>query len=196
MAKIVGLTGGIGSGKTTVARMFQEFGVPIYIADLEARQITNLPETIQLIENQFGASVIENGQLNRAAMAQLVFNNKDKLQQLNAIIHPLVAKHFKEWIKKNENATYVLKEAAILFETNGHISCDFIITVTAPLDVKINRVQMRDHLSKEEIIRRINTQWTDEQRIILSDFVIDNYSLKKTQAQVELIHKEILKSIQ
>jgi dephospho-CoA kinase len=129
-------------------------------------------------------------------MAQLVFNNKDKLQQLNAIIHPLVAKHFKEWIKKNENATYVLKEAAILFETNGHISCDFIITVTAPLDVKINRVQMRDHLSKEEIIRRINTQWTDEQRIILSDFVIDNYSLKKTQAQVELIHKEILKSIQ
>ncbi len=196
MAKIVGLTGGIGSGKTTVAKMFQQLGVPIYIADLEAKQITNLPETLKIIENQFGSSVIEKGQLNRVAMAQLVFSNEDKLKQLNAIIHPLVAKHFKEWVKKNENAVYVIKEAAILFETNGHTSCDFIITVTAPLDVRINRVQLRDHLSKEEIIRRINTQWTDEKRIILSDFVIENYSLKKTQEQVQTIHKEISKLTQ
>jgi dephospho-CoA kinase len=193
MTKIVGLTGGIGSGKTTVAKMFQELGVPIYIADLEARTITNHPETLQLIEQQFGLAIIQNGQLNRAAMADLVFNNSEKLQQLNAIIHPLVSKHFQEWLKVNADAVYVIKEAAILFETNNHLSCDFVITVTAPLEVKIVRVQKRDNASRQEIENRIKNQWLDAERIVLSDFVINNDNFDLTRKQVQKIDNEIRK---
>lgn len=100
MTKIIGLTGGIGSGKTTVAKMFQDLGVPIYISDLEAKAITNEPETLKIIQHKFGSEIIKNGVLDRAAMAEIVFNNPEKLKQLNAIIHPLVAAHFKLWLKK------------------------------------------------------------------------------------------------
>jgi dephospho-CoA kinase len=168
-------------------------GVPIYIADLEARTITNHPETLQLIEQQFGLAVIQSGQLNREAMADLVFNNPEKLQQLNAIIHPLVSKHFQEWLKVNENAVYVIKEAAILFETNNHLSCDFVITVTAPLEVKIVRVQKRDNSSRQEIENRIKNQWMDAERIVLSDFVINNEEFGLTRKQVQKIDVEIRK---
>jgi dephospho-CoA kinase len=196
MTKIVGLTGGIGSGKTTVAHMFQDLGVPIYIADLEAKKITNQPETLRLIAQEFGSSVIENAQLNRAAMAEIVFNNPIKLNQLNAIIHPLVAQHFKQWIKKHENVNFVIKEVAILFETNGHISCDFVITVTAPIDVRIKRVQMRDHSTEHEVRKRMDNQWSDEERIPLSDFVIENYKIELTSQQVKKIYQDISNSLQ
>ena len=192
MTKIVGLTGGIGSGKTTVAKMFENLGVPIYIADLEAKAITNQPQTLKLIEKQFGSSVIKNGQLNRTTMAQIVFNNPEKLNQLNSIIHPLVAEHFKEWIKKNKDEIFVIKETAILFETNTHRSCDFVITVIAPIDVRINRVKIRDNSSEEEIIKRINNQWSDEKRIPLSDFVINNITVDDTLLQVSEIYKKIV----
>ena len=192
MTKIVGLTGGIGSGKTTVAKMFENLGVPIYIADLEAKGITNQPQTLKLIEKQFGATVIKNGELNRTAMAQIVFNNPEKLNQLNSIIHPLVAKHFKEWIKKNKDEIFVIKETAILFETNTHRSCDCVITVIAPIDVRINRVKIRDNSSEEEIIKRINNQWSDEKRIPLSDFVISNITVDDTLLQVSQIYKKLV----
>lgn len=194
MTKIVGLTGGIGSGKTTVAKMFEELGVPVYIADLEAKIISNQPSTLKLIEQQFGAAVLKNAQLDRVAMAELVFNNPEKLNQLNAIIHPLVAVHFSEWIKKNHKAAFVIKETAILFETKSHLSCDFIITVTAPIDVRIKRVQLRDASSEAEIRRRIDNQWSDEQRIGLSDFVIENLNISSTSQQVKKIYQDILKS--
>jgi dephospho-CoA kinase len=196
MTKIVGLTGGIGSGKTTVAHMFQDLGVPIYIADLEAKKITNHPETLQLIAQEFGSSVIENAQLNRAAMAEIVFNNPIKLNQLNAIIHPLVAQHFKQWIKKHENANFVIKEVAILFETNGHLSCDFVITVTAPIDLRIKRVQMRDHSTEHEVRKRMASQWSDKERVALSDFVIENYNIDLIPQQVKKICQDISISLQ
>lgn len=192
MTKIVGLTGGIGSGKTTVAKMFENLGVPIYIADLEAKVITNQPKTLKLIEKQFGSTVIENGKLNRTAVAQIVFNNPEKLKQLNSIIHPLVAEHFKEWINKNKDQIFVIKETAILFETNSHLSCDFVITVSAPIDTRINRVQIRDNSPKEEIMKRINNQWSDEQRIPLSDFVINNITVDDTLLQVKEIFQKIV----
>lgn len=195
MTKIVGLTGGIGSGKTTVAKMFQELGVPIYIADLEARTITNQPETLKLIEQEFGSAVIENAKLNRVAMAQIVFNAPEKLDKLNAIIHPLVAQHFKSWLISHQKETFVIKETAILFETKGHIFCDFVITVTAPIEIRIQRVLERDPISEQEIRNRISNQWTDEQRIELSDFVIENDNLQRTMQQVENIYKIILKSL-
>lgn len=196
MTKIVGLTGGIGSGKTTVARMFEKLGVPVYIADLEAKIITNLPETLKLIENQFGAAVIEKGQLNRAQLAAIVFNNPEKLKQINAIIHPLVAKHFKEWVNKHKNETFVIKETAILFETNNHLQCDFVITVTTPIEIRINRVAKRDNTSVDEITKRINNQWTDDQRIPLSDYVIENKDLENTSQQVGKIYEFIVNSSQ
>lgn len=195
MTKIVGLTGGIGSGKTTVAKMFQELGVPIYIADEQAKIITNQPKTLKLIEEEFGSIVIENRQLNRVEMARIVFNNPEKLTLLNAIIHPLVGRHFQEWLRQQEKASFVIKETAILFETNGHLLCDFVISVTAPIAVRISRVKNRDHSSEEEINKRIQNQWTDEQREQLSDFIITNYSLESTKHQVSEIYKKILNSL-
>jgi len=191
MPKIVGLTGGIGSGKTTVAKMFENLGAPVYIADLEGKIITNKPSTLKLIEQQFGPSVIIEGKLNRTALAQIVFNNTEELSKLNHIIHPLVAKHFVKWLRKNKNEIFVIKETAILFEINNHLTCDFVITVTAPIEVRINRVKQRDDATEEEIRNRISHQWSDKQRVALSDFVIDNTDLEATQTQVEHIFTEI-----
>lgn len=193
MTKIVGLTGGIGSGKTTVAKMFSELGVPVYIADHEAKLITEKASTLALIEKEFGSIVIENQKLNRAKMANIVFNDPEKLKQLNAIIHPLVAKHFEEWLLKNKEYDFVIKEAAILFETKGHLTCDFVITVVAPKEVRINRVVKRDATSLQEIESRMKNQWSDEQRIALSDFVIENVNLLDTNKQVNAIFDKIIK---
>ena len=193
MTRIVGLTGGIGSGKTTVAKMFEALGVSVYIADLQARKITNQPATLKLIVQEFGNAVVENEQLNRTVMAEIVFNNPEKLNQLNAIIHPLVAQDFKNWLSNNDTAVYILKETAILLETNNHISCDFVITVTAPQDLIINRVKNRDHISEIDVLKRINNQWSDESRIALSDFVIYNENRIDTLNQVKNIHKELIK---
>ena len=196
MTKIVGLTGGIGSGKTTVAKMFEKLGVPIYIADLEAKKVTNLPSTLKIIEEKFGNSVITGNELNRAKMAEIVFNNPEKLKKLNQIIHPLVAEDFEKWMQKNKSAVFVIKEAAILLETENDHNCDFIITVTAPIDIRIDRVKGRDGVSENEILKRINNQWTDEQRINKSDFVIENINLQETLKQVSQIHKQIIKTLQ
>ncbi len=192
MTKIVGLTGGIGSGKTTVAKMFEKLGVSIYIADLEAKKITNRPSTLKILEKKFGKEIIKNNELNRSLMAQIVFNHPEKLAQLNAIIHPLVAQDFKKWVQEKNSEKFVIKEAAILLETKKHHNCDFIITVTAPLDLRIKRVEERDHTSKDEILKRIKSQWTDEQRIAKSDYVIQNVNLAQTQKQVLQIFNHIL----
>lgn len=195
MAKIVGLTGGIGSGKTTVANMFHDLGVPVYIADIQAKKITNYPETLQKIQDQFGSNMVLNGTLNRAAMANVVFNNPEKLSQLNAIIHPLVAKDFAAWIEKNKKERFVIKETAILFETNNHLTCDFVITVTAPIEIRIKRVLERDQTTVEEVRNRINSQWTDEQRVALSDFVIKNDHLAETMEQVRKVYQKIVEKL-
>ncbi len=192
MTKIVGLTGGIGSGKTTVAKMFEKLGVPIYIADMEAKAITDKKSTLKLIAEEFGPSVIEDGKLNRAAMAKIVFSNPEKLDLLNKIIHPLVAQHFKEWLSQHEKAIFVIKETAILFETNSHLACDYVITVSAPVDLRVSRVKNRDNSSDEEINNRIKNQWTDDKRIALSDFVIENINLESTSQQVSKIYNEIV----
>lgn len=192
MPKIIGLTGGIGSGKTTVAKMFSDLGVPVYIADLEAKKITNEKETLHLIQQQFGSEVVENGNLNRSALANLVFKNPEMLVQLNKIIHPLVAKDFENWVKNNENEKLLLKETAILFESGNYLKCDYVITVTAPIDVRIKRVQKRDQTSEDEIRRRMDNQWTDDERAKLSDFVIENNNLSDTLQQVKNIYSKIV----
>ena len=145
MTKIIGLTGGIGSGKTTVAEQFETLGVPVYIADIEAKKIMDLPETIQLVKGKFGNSIFDVAILNREKLAKIVFENPEKLQKLNSIIHPLVKRHFQEWVQKNKDSIFVIKETAILFESGSYIDCDKIITVVAPLELRIARVLKRDN---------------------------------------------------
>lgn len=193
MSKIIGITGGIGSGKSMVAKYIQSLGLPVYIADNEARKIMEDKKVVHTITEIFGNDVVENSFINREKLSKIVFDNPDQLQKLNAIIHPLVKKHFDSWLKTYMNLPFVFKEAAILFESGSYKYCDFIITVTAPLEMRILRVMERDNLSKESILKRIQNQWTDEQRIAKSDFVIDNISVKETYKQIDQILK-ILKN--
>ena len=189
MTKIIGLTGGIGSGKTTIANYFHSFGIPLYIADDEARKLMQSQKIINAIKTVFGDGIFEKETLNRAKLAEIVFNEPEKLQKLNAIIHPAVKSDFKEWLLQNKNAAFIIYEAAILFESGNYANCDYIITVVAPIDTRIERVMKRDKTTRELILKRMEAQWTDEQRISKSDFVIENEDLKKAKQKVEEILK-------
>jgi len=193
MTKIIGLTGGIGSGKTTIANHFMAAGVPVYIADDEARKIMQSAEIIAEIQQNFGTAIFENGILNRQKLAEIVFNNPEKLKLLNGIIHPAVKKHFANWISNHSKTPFIIYEAAILFESGSYKNCDKIITVTAPLETRIQRVIQRDNTSRENVLKRINSQWDDNQRIAKSDFVVENIDPKITETEVGKILK-ILKN--
>ncbi|MES2575008.1 MAG: dephospho-CoA kinase [Bacteroidota bacterium] len=189
MTKIIGLTGGIGSGKTTIANHFMASAVPVYIADDEARQLMESPGIIEEIKQTFGTAIFENDILNRQKLAEIVFNNPHQLKLLNAIIHPAVKKHFQDWILNYNNVPFVIYEAAILFESGNYKNCDQIITVTAPIESRIQRVMERDKTTREHVLKRMNVQWNDEQRIAKSDFVIENISAKITKEEVDRILK-------
>lgn len=191
--KIVGLTGGIGSGKTTVAKMFMELGIPVYIADDEAKRLTNSSKVIRrkLIALLGEEAYTEEGLLNRPYVANLVFNNKVLLEGINQIIHPKVAQHFKRWIKK-QKSPYCIKEAAILFESGSYRTCDLTILVTAPVETRIKRVMDRDASSREAIEARMANQWPDSQKAKMADMVIENLDISSTQKQVHRIHKSLL----
>lgn len=191
MTKIIGLTGGIGSGKSTVAKYFQTFGIPVYIADEQAKIIAESPEIVQAVKINFGDEIFENEKLNREKLSQIVFNNPEKLKQLNAIIHPAVKKDFDLWVKTHANEPYLIKETAILFESGSYKDCDFIITVTAPLETRIRRVIKRDGTTREKVLKRIENQWTDAERIAKSKFIIENINLDNTKIQIENILKKL-----
>ena len=189
MTKIIGLTGGIGSGKTTVANHFRVAGIPVYIADDEARKIMQSDEINAEIKKNFGDTVFDNGILNREKLSGIVFNDPEKLKLLNAIIHPAVKKHFSSWILNHKNTPYIIYEAAILFESGSYKDCDIIITVTAPLESRIQRVIQRDKTNRENVLSRINMQWNDEKRIDKSDFVIENDTTEIAKSAVDKILK-------
>ena len=189
MTKIIGLTGGIGSGKSTIAGFFKEFGVPVYIADDEAKKVMQSKEILAAIKTAFGASLFENDVLDRAKLAEVVFNDADKLAELNAIVHPAVKKDFDAWLAQKKEYSHVIYEAAILFETGRYKDCDSIITVTAPEETRIERVLKRDNTNREQILSRIKMQWNDEKRISRSNFVINNMNLKKAREEVVEILK-------
>jgi dephospho-CoA kinase len=191
MTKIIGLTGGIGTGKTMVAEYFKSLGIPVYIADEEARQLMTSDNIINALSNEFGKEILENGFLNREKLAQLVFNNPKKLQKLNSIVHPEVKKHFDNWVEKHKIYPFIVKEAAILFESGSYKYCDTIITVTAPLETRLQRVMKRDKTDIESVLKRIENQWTDEQRIAKSNYVIHNLSVESTKKQVDEILKKL-----
>ena len=190
MAKIIGLTGGIGSGKTTIARLFEAEGIPVYIADDEAKKIMILPETIQLVRECFGQEVIVNHQIDKKKLSEIVFNQLEKLKELNKIIHPLVKKHFDNWVKK-QNSPFVIKEAAILFESGSYKYCDQIITVIATEETRIKRVMLRDSCAKQAVLDRIKNQWSDSQKTSKSDYIIENENLSEAKLQFQEILKKL-----
>lgn len=189
---IVGLTGGIGSGKTTVAKLFYKLGVPIYVTDIEAKKImiTDV-KLIQSIKKMLGEQAYINGELNRSYISKKVFRNKELLHKLNAIVHPAVGVDFNNWYKE-QKSSYVIKESAILFESGSYKNCDLVITVTAPLVERIKRVVVRDNTTAEQVEARINNQLSEAKKIAKSNFVIHNEDLEETQRQVIEINTTIL----
>lgn len=190
MPKIIGLTGGIGSGKSTIAKLFSELGVPIYVADTQAKKIMDYPSTIQEVQSIFRENVLdENQKLDRKKIASIVFNNPEKLKALNSIIHPKVAEDFSQWLNQHNHHTYVIKEVAIIFETHSEDQYDKIILVTAPEETRIERVMQRDAISREQVEERIKNQLSDEEKIKKSDFIIMNIDLKSSENEVKKLHK-------
>lgn len=193
--KIVGLTGGIGSGKTTVATMFNELGIPTYIADIEAKKLTNASEEIELaLLKILGEKAYNENGLNRKYVADKIFNDSELLKKVNGIIHPKVAEHFKNWVQ-DQNGSYCIKEAAILFENGNYKNCDYTILVTAPKQTRIQRVLKRDDTTEKEIMSRMDNQWPDDKKKALASFVIQNKDLEDTKSQVLKIHEYLVKTV-
>jgi dephospho-CoA kinase len=189
--KIIGLTGGIGSGKSTVAKLFAELGIPVYISDIEGKKVMQFPHVIDKITKLFGDTIIDEKGLNRELIASIVFNNKEKLEQLNSIVHPEVKNHFDNWVLLQKEAPVLVKESAILFETSGNIDCFKTISVTAPLEDRIQRVIKRDKSTKEAVMKRISNQLSDDVRNAKSDYVIENIDQSTLKSQVQFIVNEI-----
>jgi dephospho-CoA kinase len=190
MTKIIGLTGGIGSGKSTVAKYIASKGIPVYIADEEARKIMTNEKVIAEIQTIFSESVLTNeDKLDRVKIANIVFNNPDKLKELNAVVHPKVKKHFVNWLKRHKNDPFIVKEVAILFETGGDKECDAVILVTAPEEIRIQRTTVRDNSTVDNVKKRMNNQLPDAEKVKKSTFVINNINFEETYFQVDEILK-------
>lgn len=190
---VVGITGGIGSGKTTISNYLKSFGIPLYVADKEAKALMNRSKVIkQKLIQLFGDEAYVDGKLNRPFLAKMIFKDKSLLNQMNAIVHPKVASHFKRWLKK-QDAPYILKEAAIIFENNLQSNYDYIITVVADENLRIERILDREDTTLEKVKAVINNQWTDSHKKKLSDFVISNNDLDQAKKQALQIHKKLLK---
>ncbi len=187
----VGITGGIGAGKTTVSNIFKVLKVPIFYADKVAKNLINTNDkTIRKIKEKFG-DVYINGKLNNKKLAAIIFNNPEKLKIINNIVHPAVHKEYNKWCKKNSDKIYTLMEAAILFESRSYKKLDKIITVYAPEKIRIKRVCKRDNTNEKKVKERIRNQINDKEKIKLSDFVIHNYNDNMLIPQVLEIHKKI-----
>ena len=189
----LGITGGIGSGKTTVCKIFETLGIPIYYADDQAKHLmSHDPDLIAGIIDLFGPEAyLEPQVLNRSHIAQVAFNNKDKLAQLNALVHPAVARDGLEWQSAQKNVPYTLKEAALLYESGSYRSLDKIIVVTAPLELRIERVMARDGAKREDIEARISKQMPEAEKVNLADFVIYNDGEQALIPQVMGIHRQL-----
>lgn len=186
----IGITGGIGSGKSTVCKVFKALGIPVYHADDSARTITDRnPEVIAQIKQAFGDDMYANGLLNRPKMAALVFNNPEELAKLNSIVHPAVRAELPVWLEANKNAPYMLYEAAILFESGAYKLVDKSILVAADEEARIQRVMQRDNVGREEVLNRVKNQWPDKEKLELANYVIWNEGNEPVIAQVLALDK-------
>jgi len=187
----VGLTGGIGSGKTTIAEVFKQMGIAVYSSDDRAKSIMVNDVALRLeITNTFGTESYSNNQLNRAYIARKVFSNSVELAKLNAIVHPALKKDFVLWCS-NQKGLYILKEAAILFESNAHVGLGKVILVSAAKEIKLTRILNRDSSTREEVLLRMDKQWSDEKKRVLSDFEIVNDEDESVINQILEIHKSL-----
>jgi len=190
----IGITGNIGSGKTTVSKIFEVLGIPVFYADDEAKKVmVNDVILIDELKQTFGAaSYFEDGALNRKYIAGIVFNNDAELKKLNAIVHPAVFRAFDSWVLQYPNAPYILKEAALLFESTSFKMCDKSIMVTAPLEMRVKRVTQRDGLTKDEILSREAKQFSEEKKLELADYAIKNDNSELVIPQVLALHEKFI----
>ncbi|RYY86249.1 MAG: dephospho-CoA kinase [Chitinophagaceae bacterium] len=188
----VGLTGGIGSGKTTVAKIFALLGIPVYDADAASKRLYDTHSGLQeALKQRFGAAIYEGGTLNRAALAALVFSDPEKLEQLNAIAHPPTIADAAAWMEA-QSAPYVLKEAALIFETGSAADLHYVIGVDAPLHIRLQRAMQRDGASREAILARMKRQVDADLKMKLCDFVIKNDEQELVIPQVLALHEKLL----
>lgn len=192
--KIVGLTGGIGSGKSTVADFFDALDIPVYNSDQEAKALmVNSKKLKKSIIELLGKKAYTGKILNRTYIADSIFKDVALLQKMNDIVHPAVRKHFLKWVEK-QDAPYVIQETALIFENSSAEFYDEIILVTAPEDIRIERVVKRDKSTKKEVLNRLKKQLPDIEKIPLADFVIENLELKKTKQKVAEVHDALLEN--
>jgi len=193
----IGITGGIGSGKSTVAKIFEVLAAPVYYADDAAKRLMNEDESLQQkIAENFGADIFENKQLNRALLASRVFNDPAKLSLLNSIVHPLTIADAEQWMKQvakngNKKTPYALKEAALLFESGAQKKLDYVIGVNAPYKLRLQRAMQRDNLSKEEVEARMARQMDETKKMNLCNFIITNDEVQLLIPQVVELHRKL-----
>lgn len=188
----IGLTGGIGSGKSTVAAIFEVLGIPVYYADDAAKRLMNEDEELkEKIQLQFGNEVYTNGQLNRKRLAEIVFASPEKLALLNALVHPATLQDAENWMQK-QNTPYAIKEAALIFESGAQEHLDYVIGVTAPAPLRIQRTMHRDGISREEVIARMDKQLDETIKMKLCDFILVNNEQEMLMPQILGLHEKLL----
>lgn len=189
----IGITGGIGSGKSTVAKIFEVLGIPVYYADDAAKRLMNEdPSLREAIIAAFGSESYADGQLNRAYLSSAVFNNKEKLEQLNALVHPVTIRDGENWMRR-QTTPYAIKEAALFFESGSASSLDLMIGVYAPTALRIHRAMQRDNISREAVLARMSKQINENIKMRLCDFVIVNDDQQAVLPQVLSLHQQLLK---
>jgi dephospho-CoA kinase len=187
----IGITGGIGSGKTTVTKIFSLLGVPVYYADDAAKRLMNENEDLMnRIVEQFGSGAYESGQLNRKYLASVVFNDKEKLELLNSIVHPATIMDADKWMQQQQKH-YAIKEAALIFESGAHAGLDYVIGVFAPQELRIARAMERENISREEVMKRMRKQINETIKMRLCDFVITNDERQAVIPQVIALHEKL-----
>ena len=189
---LVGLTGGIGSGKSTVAQMFRELGVPVYDSDFEAKKMMAISKKLRkAIKELLGDEAYQGESLNRKFIAEKVFKAPELLKKLNSIVHPAVKEHFLQWVSE-QSTPYVVQETALIFENGSQNQYDYVVLVTAPLDVRLKRVMDRDKVAEQAVLDRMKNQLDDNQKIDLSHFCIENLDMETTKEKVKQLHLKLL----
>jgi dephospho-CoA kinase len=188
----IGLTGGIGSGKSTIARIFELLGIPVYYADEASKRLYHTSDELKAsLKKQFGDDIYSGQELNRQKLAEIVFADSRQLEVLNQLVHPPTIKDANEWMQK-QSALYIIKEAALLFESGSAKDLDYIIGVSAPIELRIDRVMKRDDTSREQILNRMNKQMDEEEKMKRCDFIINNDEQELVIPQVIELHNKIL----
>jgi dephospho-CoA kinase len=194
----IGITGGIGSGKSTVCQIFAKMGVPVYNADLQAREIMNTDtKLVKALKKEFGNDIYgDDGLLIRPKLAAIVFVDKAKVEKLNGLVHPAVKEGFRQWAQKQTNCPYVIKEAALMFESESYKDLDYVVTVSAPKELRILRVVERDGAKRADVIKRMDNQLTEKERTERADFIIKNDGTHLLIPQVMELHQLFLEAAQ